>query len=156
MLRKKLIGLSTSHGIPIDTPLRANLINGFGKCVGEDALRPDMYQWDCDPSNIKMLWSWNQVSLGSNDRHLCNGGGFCAASNANFDGSIHLLVFYHLNEQGQRFSFVDSPTHPGFYAIRNDYGKCLSVEGNTNKTKAPVWVHDCNSSEAGQRWKWHN
>ena len=78
------------------------------------------------------------------------------ASTPNVAYSIHLLGYYHKNEQGQKFTFVDSLTHPGFYVIKNDHGKCLSVKGNTNQTGAEIWADDCNPSEAGQRWKWHD
>jgi len=69
---------------------------------------------------------------------------------------MHIIAFRHENEQGQRFNFIDSSTHPGFYTIKNDHGKCLSVKDNTNKTGAHIWVNDCNPSEMGQHWKWRN
>ena len=135
-------------------------MNGFGKClaIGEP---PNfntgryLHQLDCSPSNETMLWSWNQVSLGSQGRHICNPKGRCVASLSNIEWDTHLLSFYHLNEQAQMFYFSDSLAHPGFYVIQNDYGRCLSVNGNTNQTGAQIWVRDCkNPSEAGQRWKW--
>ena len=103
-----------------------------------------------------MLFSWNQVSLGSKDRHLCHGKGFCAASSGNVKESIHLSTWYPLDEHGQRFLFSYLLAYPGFYEIKNDHGKCLSVNENTNQSGAQIWVNDCNSSEEGQRWKWRN
>ena len=144
--------MGISHGIP--PPRRANLINGFGKCFSTPGHDYYLYQWNCNPSNDEMLWSWNQVSLGSKDRHICNGKGLCVASHSNVNWSIHLLVYHHSDEHGQRFSFADSPTHSGFYVIKNDHGKCLSVKGNTTLTGAQIWAEVCNPLEVGQRWKW--
>ena len=138
------------------SPKRANLINGFRKCVGEDSRDAYLYQFNCDPLNDRMLWSWNQESLGSRDRHLCNGNDSCAASPGNTYDSIHLVSWYRSDESGQRFHQVDSQSHLGFFVIKNDHGKCLSVNENTNKTGAQIWVNDCNSSEAGQHWTWRN
>lgn len=146
-----------SYGIP--SPRRANLINDLGKCLSVD---PHNYgglglqQSDCDPSNKTMLWSWNEVSLGSRDRHLCNGDGMCVATPYNSVANSLLIVYYFHDEHAQRFYLFDLLAHPGFYVIRNDHGKCLSVLEKTNRTKAPIWAIDCNPMEAGQRWKWHN
>jgi len=155
LLCDNLLGLSFSRGIP--PARRANLVNGFGKCFsgkppGSSGLY--QYQWDCNPSKHGMLWSWNQISLGSRDRHICNGGGVCIASQSNWDRNIHLLVHQHSDEDAQRFYFSESLTHPGFYIIQNDYGRCLSVGGNTNQSGAKIMIEGCNPSEAGQRWKW--
>ncbi len=157
-----LIGQDISYGI--SSPRRANLINGHGKCLNSGD-RPGynnihfgihLHQWDCDPSVHTMLWSWNQNTLGGKERHICDGSGYCVASPGNVNWSNRLVAFFPTNERGQKFTFVDSPIHPGFYVIKNDYGKCLSVEGNANKTGAKIWANDCNPSEAGQRWKWHS
>jgi len=141
-----------THSTPF--PNRGNLINSLGKCVRVDSTY--VYQFDCDQSNNGMLWSWNQISFGSSDRHICNAHGKCLASVDNRNWSMHLIAFTHRNEQGQKFNFVDSSDHPGFYIIKNDHGKCLSVNGNTNKNGAHIWVNDCNPSEMGQHWKWRN
>ena len=141
----------------------ANLINGLGKCLnsgnnpGHHNIMHNIFlhQWDCDPSVHTLLWSWNQTSLGSKDRHLCDRSEFCIETRYNGNWSDHLNVYYHQNLESQRFTFVDSLTHPGFYAIKNDYGKCLSVKGNTNQNGSEIWANECNPSEAGQRWKWN-
>lgn len=96
-------------------------------------------------------------SLGSRGRHICNGRGMCVATISNLEWSMHILTYYHTNEHGQRFTVSDLLSHPGFYVIQNDYGLCLSVDGDTNQTGAPIWVNHCNPanpSQAGQRWKW--
>ncbi len=116
----------------------------------------NLHQWDCDPSVRTMLYSWYQSSLGSSDGHICDGSGYCITTPANVKWSLHLIAFHHGNYTSQRLTFVDSLTHPGFYAIKNVHGKCLSVKGNTNETGAPIWADDCNPLKAGQRWKWHN
>jgi len=103
-----------------------------------------------------MLWNWNELSLGSRDRHICNGHGMCVATPFNSANNGLQIAFYHKDENAQRFDLDDSPSHPGFYTIKNDYGKCLSVKGNTNKTGAQIWTNYCNPSKAGQRWKWRN
>ena len=78
------------HGIP--TPRRANLVNGLGKCLNSGD-RPgynnlfsgiNLHQWDCDPSVHTMSYSWN-----SNERHICDGSGYCVTSPGN--------VNYHLS-----------------------------------------------------------
>jgi len=148
-----LTGWSTLN--TISTPRRANLINGLGKCLCHDNDNY-LYQCDCDPSHNGMLWSWNQVSLNSRDRHICDFIGKCVASPGNTYFEYQLIRHHHLDEEGQRFNFVDSLTHPGFYIIKNDHGKCLSVKGNTNRIGAEVLASDCNPLEAGQRWKWIN
>ncbi len=68
----KYKGLGVTYGIA--SPRRANLINGFGKCVNVDPLTHSglgLQQSNCDPNDKTMLWSWNEVSLGSKDRHIC-------------------------------------------------------------------------------------
>ena len=61
----------------VTPPRMTNLINAFGKfaAVGGDRSTNDalLVQWDCVPNQKAQLWSWNEVSLGSTDRHLCNG-----------------------------------------------------------------------------------
>ena len=156
-----LKGLGVGHGIP--TPRRANLINGHGKCMnsgnspGYNNIHSGIYlhQWDCNSSVHTMLYSWNQSTLGSRDRHICDGSGYCVTTPGNGNLSHPQVAFVHGNQKSQRFTFVDSLTHPGFYVVKNDYGKCLTVEKNSNKTKAYIWADNCNPSKAGQRWKWH-
>jgi len=139
---------------------RAKLINGLGKCAAIDPRNRNniwMHQWNCERiKDEDMLWSWNETSLKSGDRHICSGHGWCIASTSNAAYSIHLIGYYHENEQGQKFNFVDSMTHPGFYIIKNDHGKCISVKGNTNHSGGEIWADNCNPSKAGQNWKWHN
>jgi len=103
-----------------------------------------------------MLWSWNQTTLGSKDRHICDGSKYCITTPSNVAWSHRLIAFHHGDQKSQRFTFSDSLTHPGFYTIKNDHGKCLSVKGNTNQTGAQIWANNCDPTEAGQRWKWHN
>ena len=134
-------------------------MNGFEKCLNVDPLIHDglgLQQSDCNSKEITMLWSWNEVSLGSRDRHICNGRGRCIATPFNSADNALQIVYYHLGEHAQRFNLLDLLAHPGFYVIKNDYGKCLSVNGNTNQTGAQIWTRDCNPLEAGQRWKWRN
>ncbi len=103
-----------------------------------------------------MLWSWNQSNFGSGDRHLCDGDVFCVTTPENGNWSYILHAYYPIGMESQKFSFFDSPTYPGFYVVKNDFGKCLSVKGNTNKTGARIMADDCKPSEAGQNWKWLN
>ena len=138
---------------------RANLINGFGKCINVNLSTHGgvgLQQSNCDPNDKTMLWSWNEVALGSRDRHICNGHGMCVATPYNSADNSLQIAYYHYDEHAQRFNLFDSLTHPGFYVIKNDHGKCLSVQGNTNQTGAQIWSNDCNPSEEGQRWKWQN
>ena len=100
--------------------------------------------------------SWNEVSLGSRDRLICNGHGVCVSSPYNSADNTIQITYHHLDENGQKFYLDDSLSHPGFHIIKNDNGKCLSVQGNTNQTGAEIWSNDCNSSEMGQHWKWRN
>jgi len=152
------IGWGVTYGIP--SPHTANLINGLGKCAtvygnsGRNGY--NLLQWDCNHHEKGMLWSWNESSLGSGDRHLCNAHGKCAASRANSPSNVDIFQWEHLEEAGQRFYFLDSLAHPGFYLIRNDHGKCMAVPGNTDRNGAEIHARDCNVSEAGQHWKWNS
>jgi len=96
------------------------------------------------------------VSLGSRDRHICNGHGMCVATPYNSADNSLQIAYFHYDEHAQRFNLFDSLTHPGFYDIKNDHEKCLSVQGNTNQNGAQIWSNECNPSEEGQLWKWHN
>ena len=143
------------HGIP--SPRRANLINGLGKCLNVNPKNQnDVQQSNCNPNDKTMLWSWNEVSLSSRDRHICNGHGKCVATPNNYANNALQIATFHYDQHGQRFNLLDSLAYPGFFVIKNDHGKCLSVQGNTNQTGAQIWSNDCNPSEAGQRWKWRN
>jgi len=142
----------------INPPRMANLINGLGKCaaISYDAGKnsKQLVHWDCNQYQKGMLWSWNETTLGSGDRHLCNGHGKCAASRANSPSHGHLIQLDHHDQKDQRYHFLHSPTRPGFYSIKNDYGKCISVNGNTRDRL--IYTKDCNSSDDGQNWKWRN
>jgi len=111
----------------------------------------NLHQWDCNTTIHTMLWAWNQSTLGSRDRHICDGGKYCAASPSNVNWNHYLIAYYYTDQEGQRFTFLDSLTYPGFYIIKNDHGKCLSVPANTKRTGAEIWVDDFNPSKAGQR-----
>ncbi len=78
----------------------------------------------------------------------------CVATPGDFAHNTLQIAFTHFDEKAQRFKLSNSLGHPGFYVIKNDHGKCLSVKENSNQTGAQIWSNDCNSSEAGQRWKW--
>ena len=144
-----------------DLPRLANLINGLGKCA---AIPSDysmngfpIIQWDCNHGQKGMLWSWNATSLGSGNRHLCNGHGKCAASPHNSPSNGVLIQWDHVDQEGQRYRFFESSSRPGFYLIKNDHGKCLSVvDGNKKGNGQHIGTNDCNSSEEGQNWKWKN
>ncbi len=134
------------HGIP--SPRRANLINALGKCLNVNPKNQnDVQQSNCNPNDKTMLWSWNEASLASRDRHICNGHGMCLAIPFNTANNELLIVYYH---------FLDLLAYPGFYIIKNDFGKCISVHDKTNRNGAEIWTNDCNPKEAGQRWKWSN
>ena len=127
-------------------------MNGFGKCAsaiggwGMEQLDCDRKKDESESDRKKMLWSWNETSLGSMDKHLCNYYHRCVACDK----------FAAEGTPSQKFNFVDSKTHPGFYSIMNEHsGKCLAVKGNTNEFGAEIWVDNCKSSDAGQRWKWY-
>ncbi len=111
----------------------------------------NLHQWDCNTTIHTMLWAWNQSTLGSRDRHICDGGKYCAASPSNVNWNHYLIAYYYTDQESQRFTFLDSLTYPGFYIIKNDHGKCLSVPANTKRTGAEIWVDDFNPSKAGQR-----
>ena len=66
-------------------PRMVNLINGHGKGFNVYWDQPSpgwtLVQWDTRGSIARgNKWSWNETSLGSGDRHLCNGFRKCAAS----------------------------------------------------------------------------
>lgn len=133
--------------------------NAHGKCLSSAADGSHdgnvLNQWDCEIPENGQLWSWNETNLGSGDRHLCNGHKKCVGSPWNSDASIDVVQWEHVNENGQRFTFLYSATD-GFYTIKNDHGKCLGIDNNSLDNTAVARVMDCNSSENGQRWKWHH
>jgi len=136
----------------------ANLMNALGKCAavdgGSDWNSVRLIQWDCYPNQKYQSWSWNQASLGSADRHLFNGFGKCAGSMSNSPLNGLLIQWYPVDEEGQRYYFIDSPNRPGFNLIKNDHGRCLSVFGNVIWGGTSIYVEDCNAALAGQNWKW--
>lgn len=56
--------------------------------------------------------------------------------------------------EGQRYNCLELPAYPGFFIIKDEFGKCVGIYGNTNRAAAKVRAIDCNPSEAGHRWKW--
>jgi len=151
-------GRGAMNGNP--SPRMANLINYLGKCVAMignfHIIGHNLIKWDCNQHEKGQLWSWNETSLSSGDRHLCNGHGKCAASPGNSPSNANVIQWDHSNEEGQRYQFVDSSAHPGFYLIKNDHGKCLSVLENMKDNGINLYTNNCNSSEGGQNWKWKN
>ena len=113
------------------------------------------------------VWSYNETSLGSGDRHLCDNLGKCVTSkNTNVlanNGTLnweqmgwaHLKLLNYSDVEDQRFYFIDSLTYPGFYVIKDEFGKCISVPENMDRDGAEIWASYCNSSEAGQLWQWY-
>lgn len=135
------------------------LINGRGKCLYSiDKYSSQngnkLVQWDCGLPDNGQLWSWNEPTFGSGDRHLCNGHKKCATSPYNSGASTNLVHWDYLDENAQRFNIFNQ-TADGFFMIKNDYGKCLGIAGDRKYTWAEAWVIDCNTSEKGQHWKWH-
>ncbi len=61
------------------------------------------------------------------DRHTCNGHEMCVATPADNANNELQIAQYHGD-------VLDSLTHPGFYVIKNDHRKCLSVQGNYSFT----------------------
>ena len=131
-------------------------MHGNGKCMGAygdaDSDGYGVIPWDCVPEKGQ-LWSWNDDSLGSGNRHICNGHRKCLGSPENTPKSSRLIQWESLDEGGQKFNLNKSETHPEFYVIQNDHGKCLGVMGDNDDI---IGVIDCNSSDGYQRWKWHN
>ncbi len=135
------------------------LINGFGKGIfpygGSDKSNYTLHQEQAD----FMSWSWNESSLGSGDRHLCNSLGKCATS-YNIDPivpngpSFIRQDDYYMNKEAQKFYFVELPAYLGFFIIKDEFGQCVAIYGNTDRIMAEVRAMNCNPSEAGQRWKW--
>ena len=148
---------ATNTNLP---PRMSNLINGLGKCaaISDDVSmnNKNLIQSECNPKSKGMLWSWNETSFGSGNRHLCNGHGKCAASPRNSPSNKPLVQWESLDENGQKFHFLDSQTRPGFYLIMNDHGKCLAVPEKKNYNGAEIFVSHCNPSAVGQHWKWYN
>lgn len=151
-------------------PRMANLINGHGKGFNVYWDQPDpgwtLIQWDTRGSYSKgNIWSWNESSLGSGTRHLCNGFGKCATSentsvlrnngtsSSNEMGRV-LKQMDPSDEEDQRFYFLNSLTHPGFYVIKDEFGKCIGIQNNSDKIGAEIQALNCNPSNAGQLWQW--
>ena len=134
----------------------ANLVNSLGKCATvRENVNTNNYpliQWDCNQHEKGMLWSWNETSLGSGNRNLCNGHGKCAASPKNSPFNMVLIQWDKTDEAGHKFTFLGSSARPGFYLVKNDHGKCLDVA--ENHKGAAIGVSNCNDTKAGQLWKW--
>ncbi len=113
------------------------------------------------------VWSYNETSLGSGDRHLCDNLGKCVTSKKtnvlenngtlNWEqmGWAHLKLLNYSDVEDQRFYFIDSLTYPGFYVIKDEFGKCISVPEKMDRDGAEIWATNCNASEAGQLWQWY-
>ena len=114
-----------------------------------------LIQWTCKPNIKGMLWSWNEITLGSKDQHLCNAHGKCAATPNNSNSTVALIQWEHNGQESQKYFFVDLLDHPGFYLIRNEHGKCVGVPENTGRSGAEIHARDCNVNETGQQWKWN-
>ena len=139
-------------------PRMGRLVNGFGKGIfpygGSKKSNFTLHQGD--PNHT--LWSWHETSLGSGDRHLCNSLGKCATSykidpvRPRHPPAIKQDDY--TNKGDQRFDFLELPADPGFFIIKDEFGKCLAVNGNTDWVMSGIRPLDCKPSEAGQRWKW--
>jgi len=104
-----------------------------------------------------MLWSWNEASVGSGERHLCNQYKFCATSSRKDPSNpneTHIKQKNYTDKEGQRFEFLDLPAYPGFFLIKDEFETCIGINENTVVYAASVRAVDCNPTEAGQRWKW--
>ena len=152
-----------THGIsPARMGGMARLVNDLGRCLtlnyDTDRNGNLLQQGDCKPTSKWLLWSWNNVSLGSGDKHLCNGHGKCASVRVNNSPGPDMFQWDYLDgAEGQRFDFLESKlARPGFYLIKNINGKCISVPGNSDRNGAKVYGRDCNASEPGQNWKWNH
>lgn len=138
------------------SPRMGYLINGFGKGIfpygGSSLSGYYLHQGQADYTS----WSWNEVSLGSGDRHLCNNYGKCATSYRRVrPGEPSYIIQEDPKDiEGQRFYFLELVSHPGFFIIKEEFGKCLGIDGNTDRVMSGVRAIDCNPLEAGQRWKW--
>ena len=105
-----------------------NLFNGgFRRChaVHNDGGRngSPLIHSDCNSKSKGSLWSWNDASSGSGDRHLCNGHRKCATSHENpTTPDAAIIQSDHVDIARQRFTFLDgaSAKRPGFYLIKND------------------------------------
>ena len=134
------------------------LVNGFGKGINPYDNSSEssftLHQWK---PNL-CLWSWNEASIGSGDRHLCNYFGKCATSYRKDPINPEEPPFIRQEDpgdkEGQRFYFLDLLAYPGFFIINDEFGKCVGIYGNTDQDVAEVRAMLCDPSEAGQRWKW--
>jgi len=160
-----IIGWGVKYGNSPSSPRLAKLINGMNKGIVDSAGYFILYS--TDTTSIDHAWSYNESTLGSGGRHLCNGLGHCLTSRKTNvlenDGTmtwdkmgwVLLEKKYYSDDESQRFNFFDSLTYPGFYIIKDDFGKCVSVPENLDRNGAEIWASRCNSSEAGQLWQWH-
>jgi len=131
------------------------LMNLNGKCLAapkdeSHIIGNLLNSWNFGFPENGQLWSWNETTLGSGDRHLCNGHNKCVSSLNKSGTSIDLVQSEHLNETSQRFTIFNMATD-GFFMIKNDYGKCIGLEKNNRF----AWAVDCKRYEKGQYWKWH-
>ena len=134
-----------------------HLVNGFGKgifpYVGSNKSGFTLHQGRADHTS----WSWNEPSIGSGDRHLCNHFGMCATSYKRGPKQKEPLCIKQENpadKLGQRFDFLELPDYPGFFIIKDDFGTCVAIHGNTNRAMSEIRAINCNSSQAGQCWRW--
>jgi len=113
-----------------------------------------LLQWKANATS----WSWNEATVGSGDRHLCNEYNKCATSSrkdpSKPNETPRIRQKNYTDEEGQRFNFLDLPAYPGFFLIKDEFETCVGIFGNRDSYSIGVGAIDCNPSEASQRWKW--
>ena len=122
---------------------------------GENGNR--LIQWDCKADEKGQQWSWNENTLGSKNRHICNGHGMCVASPDNIASRTSLVQSENLDQKGQKYTFLDS-SRPGFYMMKNDFGFCLGVLADGRNNGDDILVNACKLSGNGlhgQHWQWY-
>lgn len=90
--------------------LMAHLINDLGQCFAlssEDSKNHRfIHQWNCMPTTKGQLWCWNNVSLGSGNKHLSNAFGKCVSVRGNDSQNPDIFQWDYLDgAEGQRFDF---------------------------------------------------
>ena len=128
------------------------LVNGFGKGIGPYQ-RQAIDGYTIHQGNPDWIsWSWNEASLGSGDRHLCNKLVKCLVSYPHIRSDPYLIKIdpgintrrdppyvrqdEPADKEGQIFYLLDLLTNPGFFIIKDEFEKSSAFMG----TRIKVWL----------------
>jgi len=140
--------------IPDGSP--AHLFNMNGKCLSSVNANGYSGQWlvqlDCLAHRDDQKWSFDNQHLGSGNSHICNSQRKCVTDSSRYYDHIIYQTEHSLHNK-QMFHFEESPIS-GYYYIKNNEGKCLTVQNNSGYNGDPIIRSVCHTYKSGELWKW--